>query len=149
MDEETKTVKDDEEVEPDIDPAAQQISQEFEIDRQGSVVLPVQPSPSYLNPDKVIQQLESAAHGLKEPSHKYSIIEELEDQAKRHKIDTWSIFYKPTEAFKKTILEQPSEVIEAFTNWYREREYPSQASDRIIDTRNEVINKYSDQFRTP
>ena len=54
----TKTVKDDEEVEPDIDPAEQQISQEFEISRQGSVVQPVQPSPTYLHPEKVIQQLE-------------------------------------------------------------------------------------------
>ena len=102
---ETKTVKDDEEVEPDIDPAAQQISQEFEISIQGSVDQPFQPSPSYLNPDRVIQQLESAGYGLKEPSQKYSIIEELEDQAKRHKIDTWSIFYNPTEVFKKTLRE--------------------------------------------
>ena len=35
---EIKTVKNDEEVEQDIDPAAQQISQEFEISRQRSVV---------------------------------------------------------------------------------------------------------------
>ena len=58
---ETKTVKDDEEAEQDIDPVAQQISQEFEISRQGSVVQTVQPSPTYLHLEKVIQQLESAA----------------------------------------------------------------------------------------
>ena len=52
---ETKIVKDDEEVEPDIDPAAQQTSQEFEISRQGSIVQPVQLSPTYLNPERVIQ----------------------------------------------------------------------------------------------
>ena len=63
---ETKTVKDDKEVKPDTDPAAQQISQEFEISRQGSVVQPFQPSSTYLNPERVIQQLESAAYGLKE-----------------------------------------------------------------------------------
>ena len=63
---ETKTVKDDEVVEPDIDPAAQQISQEFEVSRQGSVIQPIQPSPTYLNSERVIQQLESVAYGLKE-----------------------------------------------------------------------------------
>ena len=103
---------------------------------------PIQPSPTYLNPERVIQQLESAAYGLKESKQRTSIIEDLDNQAKQHKIDIWSIFYKPTEAFKRTLQEQPIEVIEEFTNWYREREYPSQASDRIIDTLNEVINKY-------
>ena len=146
---ETKTVKDDKEAEPDIDPAAQQISQEFEVLRQGSVVQPVQPSPTYLHPEKVIQQLESAADKEYTPKRKYSIVEDLDNQAKQHKIDIWSIFYKPTEAFKKTLQEQLIEVIKAFTNWYRERDYPPQASDKIVDTLNEVINKYSDQFRTP
>ena len=70
---ETKTVKDDKEVEPDIDPAEQQISQEFEILRQGSVVQPVQPSPTYLNPESVIQQLEEVAVEEWNPNKHYAL----------------------------------------------------------------------------
>ena len=85
--EDTKTVKDDEEDEPDINPSVQQISQEFEVSRQGSVVQHIQPSPTYLNLKKVIQQLESTTYGLKESKQRSSIIEDLDNQAKQHKID--------------------------------------------------------------
>ena len=97
---ETKTVKDDEEVEPDIDPAAQQISKEFEVSRQGSVVQPIQPSPTFPNPKKVIQQLEEVAVEDWNPNKHYAL-QELEYRTKQHNINTWSIIYKPTEAFKK------------------------------------------------
>ena len=62
----TKTVRDKQDIDIDTGPTAQPISQKFEVSRQGSVLQPVQPSLSYFNPEKVIQQLESAVCALKQ-----------------------------------------------------------------------------------
>ena len=93
--------------------------------------------------------MESAASVLKDPQQRYSILDDLAEHRKQHNISTWSIIYKPSEAFTKTLQEQPTEVIQAFTEIYRVEGYPRRTEEAILNKLNEVINKYSDQLRTP
>ena len=108
-----------------IDPAAHQISQEYEISRQGSVV---QPSPSK-TAKKTIQVLEEALKGiqiLEDTQEKVIPFEigegyqSLLDKSAQRTTQNWIDYYKPSPIIIKGLKEQNSNIQKEFTNWYQD-----------------------------
>ena len=132
-----------------IDPAAHQISQEYEISRQGSVV---QPSPSN-TAKKTIQVLEESLQGIQvlEDTQEKGIpfesgegYQSLLDRSAQRTTQNWIDYYKPSPIIIKALKEQNSNIQKEFTNWYQDNQYPDHNDNTIFRTLSKIINKHSD-----
>ena len=137
-----------------IDPAAQQISQEYETSRQGSVV---QPS-STNTAKKTIQVLEEALQGIQifEDTQEKGIpfesgdgYQALLDKSAQRTTQNWIDYYKPSSIIIKALKEQNSDIQKEFTNWYQHNQYRDHNDNTIFRTLSKIINEHSDQYRTP
>ena len=137
-----------------IDPAAQQISQEYETSRQGSVV---QPSP--INPaKKTLQVLEEALQGIQvlEDTQEQGIpfesgegCQSLLDKSAQRTTPNWIDFYKPSPIIVKVLKEQNSNIQKGFMTWYQDNRYLDHNDNTIFRTLSKMINEHSDQYRIP
>ena len=136
-----------------INPAVQQISQEYETSRQESIV---QPSP--INPaKKTLQVLEEALQGIQVledtqeqgiPFESGEAYQSLLDKSAQRTTRNWIDYYKPLPIIIKALKEQNSNVQKEFTNWYQDNQYPDHNVDTIFRTLSKIINEHSDQYRT-